>query len=346
LVKITTQLIADSYGTRIGKHSERLRLSRGNETLQEVPLIHLEMVLILSFGVSISSDAVKECCERGIPIYFLRGDGDVYGALYAESIVGTVETRREQLLAYHDWRGRAIALAISAAKIRSQANTLRYLGKNYAKDDAQRRAALNDATQAILQSANALSALEQGEGTLDAIRQHILTAEAAAAQTYWEAVRCLVPSEYNWLKREGRGATDPVNSLLNYGYGILYSQIERAVVLAGLDPYAGFIHTDRPGKPTLVFDLIEEFRAIAVDRVVFGLVRRHFAVEQEENGLLSQHTRRAFAEKVLAHLETKARYHDGKRYTLRTLIQMQARHLASFLRRDQERYRSFETDYH
>jgi CRISPR-associated protein Cas1 len=343
---IITQLIADSYGVRIGKHSERLRLSRGNETLQEVPLIHLEMVLILSLGVSISSDAVTECCERGIPIYFLQGNGDVYGALYAVNLIGTIETRREQLLAYHDRRGKSIALTIGMAKIKSQANTLRYLGKNHAKGDPERHAALNAAAQAILRSSDALSALEQSEGTVDDIRQSVLTAEAAAAQTYWEAARYLVPSEYNWLKREGRGATDPVNSLLNYGYGILYSQIERAIIMAGLDPYAGFIHTDRPGKPSLVLDLIEEFRAAAVDRVVFGLVRRHFKVEQEENGLLSPHTRRAFAEKVLAHLDSKARYHDGKRYTLRTLIQMQARHLAGFLRGDQERYQSFETDYH
>jgi CRISPR-associated protein Cas1 len=77
-----------------------------------------------------------------------------------------------------------------------------------------------------------------------------------------------MPEQYDWPGREGRGAQDPLNSLLNYGYGILYGQVEQAIILAGLDPYAGFLHADRPGKPSLTLDLIEEFRQVAIDRVV------------------------------------------------------------------------------
>ncbi len=138
-----------------------------------------------------------------------------------------------------------------------------------------------------------------------------------------------------------RGATDPVDSLLNYGYGILYAQVERALVLAGLDPYAGFVHADRPGKPSLVLDLIEEFRQVVVDRVVFGLVNRHFTVEQNERGLLSDATRRSLPEKVIKHLESEVPY-EGKRYELRIVLQSQARHLAAFLRGDRESYEAFQ----
>src|SRR5438477_161295 len=74
--------------------------------------------------------------------------------------------------------------------------------------------------------------------------------------------------------RETRGAVDPLNSALNYGYGVLYAQVEQALILAGLDPYAGFLHADRPGKPSLVLDLIEEVRQTVVDRTVIGLVNR------------------------------------------------------------------------
>jgi CRISPR-associated protein Cas1 len=137
-----------------------------------------------------------------------------------------------------------------------------------------------------------------------------------------------------------RGAADPVNSLLNYGYGILYGQVERASVLAGMDPYAGFIHTDRPGKPSLVLDLIEEFRQVAVDRLVFGLVNRHFLVKQDDKGRLSDDTRKHFAEKVVEHLEAGVR-HEGKSYPLRLVIQMQARHLAAYLRGEREHYVAF-----
>jgi len=94
------------------------------------------------------------------------------------------------------------------------------------------------------------------------------------------------PGELGWPGREGRGAHDPLNAAFNYGYGVLYGQVERALVLAGLDPYAGFIHVDRPGKPSLTLDLIEEFRAPVVDRTILGMVNRGVAVELDGDGLL------------------------------------------------------------
>jgi CRISPR-associated protein Cas1 len=185
-----------------------------------------------------------------------------------------------------------------------------------------------------------LARLDQLQGeTVDDIRLSLLAVEGKAAQRYWSAIRAIVPEEYGWTGRQGRGATDPINSMLNYGYGILYGQVERAIVLAGMDPYAGFIHTDRPGKPSLVLDLIEEFRQIAIDRLVFGLANRHFTVETNAQGRLSEATRRSLAEKVLEHLESGFRY-ESKSYTLRTVIQTQARRLAAFFRGDRERYES------
>lgn len=111
-------------------------------------------------------------------------------------------------------------------------------------------------------------------------------------------------------------------------------------MLAGLDPFAGFLHADRAGKPSLTLDLIEEFRPVVVDRVVFGLVARHFKVEQDEQGMMSEATRRAYAEHIFSHLDAVARYR-GNRHPLRHIIQMQARQLASFIRQEQPTYDGF-----
>jgi CRISPR-associated protein Cas1 len=180
--------------------------------------------------------------------------------------------------------------------------------------------------------------------TIEGVRDQLMGVEGNAARHYWEAIRTIVPEEYNWQTREGRGATDPINSLLNYGYGILYGQIERALVLAGLDPYAGFVHADRPGKPSLVLDLIEEFRQVGVDRVVFGLVNRRFNIEQDERGRMSEDTRRAFAQHILDHLESNVRY-EGKKYPLRSVIQMQARQIVTFVRRERSEYVPFKASW-
>ncbi len=143
-----------------------------------------------------------------------------------------------------------------------------------------------------------------------------------------------------WPGRETRGAIDPFNSLLNYGYGILYSQVEQALTLAGLDPYGGFLHADRPGKPSLVLDLIEEFRQPVVDRTIIGMVNKRVAIEQDEAGRLGEATRTKIAEKIQERMESTEMY-EKKRQTLRSILQNQARHLACFLREEREQYEPF-----
>jgi CRISPR-associated endonuclease Cas1 len=82
----------------------------------------------------------------------------------------------------------------------------------------------------------------------------------------------------------------------------LYGQIERAIVLAGLDPYAGFMHVDRPGKPSLTLDLIEEFRQPVVDRSVIGLINKGVKLEQDERGRFTKETAKMLATRILDRL--------------------------------------------
>jgi CRISPR-associated protein Cas1 len=125
-----------------------------------------------------------------------------------------------------------------------------------------------------------------------------------------------------------------VNALLNYGYGILYTQVWSAVVLAGLEPFVGFLHVDRPGKPSLVLDLVEEFRQPVVDRAVIASINLGQNFEME-GGLLDADSRKTIAAKILDRLETRESF-KGKTFQIRSIIQIQARNLASFLRGEQE----------
>ena len=179
-----------------------------------------------------------------------------------------------------------------------------------------------------------------GAQTVEELRERVMSVEGRAAQRYWRVVGMVIPSALGWPGRETRGAVDPFNSALNYGYGILYAQVERALTLAGLDPYGGFLHADRPGKPSLVLDGIEEFRQTVVDRTVIAFVTRGSPLEQDERGMLTEPVRRHLAEKVLERLEGTELY-EGKRQTLRVIIQSQARHAATFLRGERAVYTPF-----
>jgi CRISPR-associated protein Cas1 len=341
---IIQNFIADEFGTHVGKYQGRLKITQNGQTLAQAPLLHLESVTIAGNGVSISADAIRACTERGIPIHFLSGHGAPYASLYSAGLTGTVMTRRAQLMAYLDGRGWHLALAFAQGKIENQANLLKYVSK-YRKDKEpelyQELRWLAGEVLDHVEEIRTLAFICQREGhAIDDVRDQLFSVEGRAAQVYWRGIRLVLPAALNWPGRKGRGARDPFNSALNYGYGILYSQVERALVLAGLDPYGGFIHVDRPGKPSLALDLIEEFRAPVVDRTMLGLVNKGVALEQDERHMLTDKTRRFLAEKVLARLEAGERY-EKKRHPLRAIIQMQARHLATFVRAEREEYRPF-----
>ncbi len=332
-------LIVEQFGAYVGKHSERLRVSKDKETLAEAPLMHLEQVLVSGRGVSLSTDAIAACGRAGIPIHIVDGRGRPLASFYAAGLTGTVQTRRAQLLAYSDRRGVTLGKAFAAGKIGNQARLLKYMAK-YRKEAApELHRELRRLAGEVLDHLKELEQLDAA--TIDDVRFQLLSVEGRAAQAYWAAIKEIVPAELNWPGRKTRGAKDGLNSALNYGYGILYGQVERALVLAGLDPYAGFIHADRPGKPSMTLDLIEEFRQPVVDRTVLGLMNKGFEFKQGEDSLLAEDTRRTLADKVLERLEESTERYEGKKQAMRVIIQQQARHLATFLRGDRATYEPF-----
>lgn len=331
-------LFVQEKGAFIAKHQGRLRVSKAKEQLQEAPLLHLQQVIVSGGGVSISSDAIRACAEEGIPIHFLSSNGTPHSSLYSAGLTGTVLTRRAQLRAYDGPAGAALARAFTQGKLQNQANLLRYVAKYRKEADPDLYAALSAAAAEAVDSV--IAARDLPGDTVEALRERLMGVEGRYAARYWGALAALVPAELAWPGRETRGASDPFNQVLNYGYGVLYAQVEHAIVLAGLDPYAGLLHADRPGKPSLVLDLIEEFRQAVVDRTLLGQVTRGWAITRDERGWLDAATRNRIVEKVLERLELSEAY-EGKRQPLRHILQCQARHVATFVRGERADYIPF-----
>lgn len=332
-------LIVDTYGVFVSKHQGRLRVEKGKERLAEVPLMHLEQVLICSNGVGLSSDVVRVCCEQGIPIHFLNGrEGDDYGTLVHSGLTGMALTKRAQLDAYDDERGLALAQAFAGGKVQNQAQFLRYAAK-YRKEINP--ALHHDLTVAATEVLDHLHTIIQVSGVLtEESRARLMGAEGRAAARYWGMVAQLIPPDLVWPGRQTQGATDRFNQALNYGYAVLRAQVRQALLLAGLEPTAGYLHADRPGKPSLTLDLIEEFRQPVVDRTLIGLVNRGFDIVQQDDGGLDGPTRKRLVEKVQERLASTELY-EGKRQPLRHILQLQARHLATFVRGERPTYAPF-----
>lgn len=241
------QLIIDKYGVFLGKHSERLKVYLKGAVVEEKPFAEFEHLIIASGGVTLSSDVIESCAERGIPISFISWSGKPYAKLMSSEVVGTIKTRREQLMAYLDHRGVVLAKAFTSGKVENQSALLKYMAK-YRKETAPELFEKVRAAAGQLEDyARQIRAVKAPN--VDNARESIMTLEAHAAKAYWEAANELIIPEIEWKGRETRGAQDLVNSALNYGYGILYCQAERAVVLAGLDSYAGFCMPTAPANP-------------------------------------------------------------------------------------------------
>jgi CRISPR-associated protein Cas1 len=340
---IVQHLIIDQYGAFLGKHSERLIVTKGEEKIAQAPLLHLESVVIANQGVSLSAEAVRECTERGIPIHFISGTGTAYASLYSAGLTGTIATRRAQLEALNTTRGLSLALGFGMGKLQNQSNLLKYMAKYRKETDPHLHNELRLCADEVLDHLIEMEQIRQypeyrdGTVTVNDLRNELMGIEGRGAQKYWKAVKQVLPEKYRFTGRKGRGATDPVNAALNYSYGILYGQVERSLVLAGLDPFAGFLHVDRPGKPSLTLDFIEEFRPVVVDRTVFGLANKNVAFDFDEHNMLTRETRKMLAEKINERLESEVPY-EGKRYPIRAVIQMQARHIATNLRGERPSY--------
>lgn len=322
-------LIISERGTFLALRSERLRLQVPQQEAQEVALRDLQTVTVTTTACTLSTEAIRACANFGVQIDLIDGLGAPYAKFSSPYLVGTVSTRRAQMTAYLTPVGVEVARHAIRARLRNQASLLKYFGK-------YRKEADPAAYEAIQQALPRLAALEtELDGitgaNIDEVRDVLLGLEGRGGVVYWGAVAAMLPTDLSFPGRLGRGATDPGNMTLNYGYGILYARAAGVLTTAGLEPFAGFLHTDRPGKPSLVLDFVEGFRAACVDRPVLALLGRGWRPELDEHGKMTPETRKRIASAVNDRLDTRDSV-GNKKFRLQNIMVMQARRLATFLR--------------
>ena len=324
-------------GTYLGRTGERLLIRHDGKREAEIPLSLVHNITLLTRAVSLSGELMAEAASRGINIVIAGGDGR------AAVRIGPTEIAEHQLsLAQSSLAvgqgGLEIARIIVAGKIRNQANLLRY----YLKYPGRQTGAgfLPRATAAVteMESIRESVLARDFEGDHDLARNRLFAAEGNAAASYWSAARELLWWKPGFEGRVRRGAGDLVNSLLNYGYGILYSRCLTVLVRAGLNIYIGFLHKPQTGKAGLLYDFIEEFRAGAVDRSVFAMLNLGVEAEVGANGL-SDATRHAVARRVIERLQAETRYH-GESMPLESVMEQQARLLVRHIE-GKETYKTY-----
>ena len=259
-------LFVTTEGAYLAKDGQAVAVRVKKETRLRVPLHNLDG--IVCFGrVACSPQLLGACAEAGVRVSLLSEHGRFRAAVTGFS-PGNVLLRREQYRAADDdARSLAIARSIVLAKI-ANCRTVVLRGA--------RDATSNERSIALTQVARNLAARVPGARqakTLDELRG----VEGEAATTYFAAFNQLISVEgetFRFSKRSRRPPLDPLNALLSFVYTLLMHDARSACEAVGLDAAVGFLHRDRPGRPGMALDLMEEFRPWLADRLVLSLINR------------------------------------------------------------------------
>lgn len=263
-------IFVTGYGVSIRARKGVFVIQSRGEKPSEIPPVEVDSIVITTKAASISSAAVQLAAKMGIDLVFYDQWAPLARLLPA-TYGSTLKTWRRQIVASKK-RRLEFAKAFVQGKVYNQRQVLYSLAKIKAGSTRQARARIREAIDA---ASTALRALEDLEG-VDQVRSQ----EAHAAKAYWRAVSQVLPPKLGFKTRIKKYTLppgerpDPFNIALNMGYSLLLKETWRAVFNVGLNPFYGFLHAKRPGRMSLVLDLMEEFRPTAVDRPLIGLARK------------------------------------------------------------------------
>ena len=327
------QLVINTPGTFVTQKDECFRLKQ-KEKIFDISPLKVESIVI-SNQAMLSTQAIVLALEHNIDIIFLDKFGDPLGRVWFSKMGSTALIRRKQLEAAEMPHGLELVFQMIRQKMENQAHFLKKL--MHARPGKESR--FDSAITTIEQS---LSSLTFSAEDIEGVRNRIMGLEGTAGRAYFQCISNILPEKYQFSGRSRRPAKDPFNAVLNYCYGILYSLVEKACILSGLDPYVGFLHTDNYNKKSLVFDFIEPFRIYGEQTVVYLFTGKKIKDEyydSKDNAVsLNQKGKPVVIEAMTKHLDETVRYRR-KNVKRRHILQHEAHGLANILLADEDQKR-------
>jgi CRISPR-associated protein Cas1 len=299
-VQLNTLFVV-TRGASVRQDHLTLKVVVEQQTKLTVPIHQLDGVAVFG-GVHVTPSAMALCAENNVAVSYLTESGRLLARVDAPSS-GNVLLRREQFRAADlETKRTEISKAVIAGKIHNARNLLMRSARDSDSPDDQE--ALSTAAERL---GGSLPQLGEATNT-DSARGY----EGDAARIYFDVFPRLIRQNREHFTPNGRTRRPPLdrmNALLSFLYGLLRHDCSAALQAAGLDPSVGFLHVDRPGRPGLALDLMEEFRPLIADRVALALVNRQqvdpagFTFREGGGVEMSEATRRA----VIAAYQTRKR---------------------------------------
>ncbi len=317
----------------LSKHGDQIQITRDGELVSKHPFRQVRAVYL--FGpVQMSAQLVQACLEEGKDISYFAPSGRFLGLLRGLPASG-IDARLGQ---YSLFRENETCLGLAREIVRAKIHNQRVLllrNGDASRAETDQLRTLRDSTAEAMD----LTALLGLEGR----------AAAIYFNNFGSMIKDKKMAEFSFSQRNRRPPRDPINALLSLGYSILAKELAGVCHSVGLDPFFGFYHKPRYGRPALALDLMEEFRPLTVDSLAISLINRCEVAASDflfssQGCNLNEHGRRAFFQGWFRRLDDEITHPVfGYRMSYRRMYEVQARQLWRFLRGEAKTYTAFTT---
>lgn len=320
------KITINTPGTYLSKNGECFQVSC-EDRKEDISVKKVEQIMITT-AAAISTDAILLAVDNNIDIIFLRYNGEPYGRVW-HSKLGSISTiRRKQLMLQYNKYGLELVKEWIRQKLQNQKDFLKNLLMN--RRDEKRQSIIRDAIEKIHELQEKVNKLSASD--IDEARYSLQGYEGSAGRIYFQTLGQLLPEKYKFESRSRNPAKDAFNCMLNYSYGVLYSQVEKACIIAGLDPYIGIMHTDNYNRQALVYDIVELYRGY-MDEIVFKLftgkkIKDEYFNPVEGGVYLNEDGKRVLIEAINKTMSGKIKY-KGKNIELQNIMQYDCHRIAN-----------------
>ena len=322
-----------TQGAVVGKSGDQLEVKQKGQALQKVRLMEVSQLSLFG-NVQVTTQALRELCDRNIPICYFSYGGWFQGITNGMSHKNVELRCRQYLGAMTPETALSIARQLVFGKIKNCRTLLR---RNH-----------REPPPAVLTELDRLANRARTAPALD----NLLGIEGAAARAYFSEFPGMIKARdlaFDFRGRNRRPPKDPVNAVLSFLYAMLIKQAMVTALTVGFDPYLGFYHQPRYGKPALALDLVEEFRPLIADSVCLSLINNgelgpeHF-ITRGDAAALTQNGRRKVIEAYERRMDSLVTHPlFGYAVSYRRILEMQARLLSRHLLGELAAYPVFRT---
>lgn len=249
--------------TWLSLDGETVAVSLHGERLLRVPLVNLEAIQTFGWNIGASPGLMAACAEKGVHIAFCNPRGRLLCNVSGFSHGNVLLRRLQYRLADNSEGALCVAREMIAAKILNARMVLQRILRDHSEHAAELNSVISDLAVSVRSARHSSTHAE------------LLGVEGHAAERYFSAFsNLIIPNEFTFDSRNRRPPGDPVNAMLSFAYALLTNDCKSALEGVGLDSAVGLLHKDRPGRPGLALDLMEELRAPMADRLVLALLNR------------------------------------------------------------------------